>query len=213
MLRASRRHAFIALLAAVAVSAGVAAADPRPVNVVIRVYDGTLADAASRAAAIQGAAAILAASDVRAAWYDCTGDSSRPGCGASRHERELIVRIMTSAGPGSLVAAKAHETRRNAAPARLTLGFAVIDSASGGGALATIFVDRVEAVAHRSGVPSRSILARAIAHEVGHLLGAHRHGPGGLMREVWTDEEIALRREEDWQFAPSERRILQTLQP
>ena len=76
-------------------------------------------------------------------------------------------------------------------------------------------MDRIEAIAHRIDVPRpSSVLGSAIAHEVGHLLlGTPTHGVSGLMREVWTEEELALGREEDWLFTPSERHILQTLQP
>ena len=214
MLRASLRQIIIALLPAFATTVGVAAAETRPANLVIRIYDGTSADAASRAAAIQTAAAVIAGAGIHAAWYDCTRELQRPGCTPSRRGRELIIRIMPAPAPGTTLTGGSLETRSNAGTVRLILGFAVIDPASGVGVLATIFMDRVEAIAHRIDVPLSSVLGSAIAHEVGHLLlGTPTHGLSGLMREIWTEEELALGREEDWLFTPSERHILQTLQP
>jgi hypothetical protein len=71
-------------------------------------------------------------------------------------------------------------------------------------------MDRVQAIAQRTSIPSGSLLGRAIAHEVGHLLlGTNAHAPRGLMREIWTDAELALERREDWLFAPSERAALE----
>ena len=214
MFRASLRQIIVALLLSFATTVGVAAAETRPANLVIRIYDGTSADAASRAAAIQAAAAVIAGAGIHAAWYDCTRELQLPECTPSRRGRELIIRIMPTPAPGTTLTGGSLETRSNAGTVRLILGFAVIDPASGVGVLATIFMDRVEAIAHRIDVPPSSVLGAAIAHEVGHLLlGTPTHGLSGLMREVWTEEELALGREEDWLFTPSERHILQTLQP
>ena len=214
MFRASLRQIIVALLLSFATTVGVAAAETRPANLVIRIYDATSADAASRAAAIQAAAAVIAGAGIHAAWYDCTRGLLTPQCPASRRGRELIIRILPTPAPGATLTGGSLETRSNAGTVRLTLGFAVIDPASGVGVLATIFMDRVEAIAHRIDVPASSVLGSAIAHEVGHLLlGTPTHGLSGLMREVWTEEELALGREEDRLFTPSERHILQTLQP
>jgi hypothetical protein len=214
MSRASLRQIIVALLPAFATTVWVAEAETRPANLGIRIYDGTSADAASRAAAIQAAAAIIADAGIHAAWYDCTRESQAPECTTSRRGRELIIRIVPTPAPGTTLTGGSLETRSNAGTVRLILGFAVIDPASGVGVLATIFMDRIEAIAHRIDVPPSSVLGSAIAHEVGHLLlGTPTHGLTGLMREVWTEEELALGREEDWLFSPSERHILQTLLP
>jgi hypothetical protein len=214
MLRASLRQIIVAVLPALATMVGVAAAETRPANLVIRIYDSTSADAASRAAAIEAAAAVIAGAGIRAAWSDCTSESQPPVCTPSRRGRELIIRIMPTLAPGSSVMGGSLETRSNAGTVRLILGSAVIDPATGVGVLATIFMDRVEAIAHRIDVPPSAVLGAAIAHEVGHLLlGMPTHGRSGLMREVWTEEELALGREEDWLFTSSERHILQTLRP
>jgi hypothetical protein len=208
MLRVSPRL-IVALLAAFAV-AGVAAADPRPAQVVIRIYDGTTADAASRAAAMQRAAAIIADAGIDALWHDCTGNAPRPACTPTRHGRELIIRIMATPAPGTPGADRDTDTDGRGGTFRLMLGFAVVERAGGVGSLATIFGDRVDALAQRTALAPSAILGLTMAHEVGHLLlGTAAHGRSGLMREVWTDAELVLGRQDDWLFAPSERQILQ----
>ena len=67
----------------------------------------------------------------------------------------------------------------------------MLDTASGHGVLATIYIDRVEWLAHEAGADSRALLGRAIAHELGHLLLATTtHGPAGLMRAFWSQDEV-----------------------
>ena len=212
MVRASFRQIVIALLPAFAAMAGIATADTRPAPLVIRIYDGTAADAASRASAIHTAANIVADAGLHVAWHDCTNDAQRAECTPSRRGRELIIRIMATPAPGTPIQADAIDTGASALTFTRILGFAVIDPASGGGSLATIFRDRVDAIAQRAEVASSAVLGVTIAHEVGHLLlGTPTHGRNGLMREIWTDQELALGRVDDWLFSPSERHILQSI--
>lgn len=212
MIRVPLRQIIVELVPAFAVMVGVAAAETPPANLVIRIYDGTATAAANRAAARQTAATIVANAGIEAAWYDCTDDSQRTECASSRGGRELIIRIMATAPRGTVVTGGAVETDALAPTFRLILGFAVIDPVSGVGSLATVFMDRIEALARRTDVPASSLLGLTIAHEVGHLLlGTATHGRTGLMREVWTDEELALGREDDWLFAPSERQMLRSV--
>ncbi len=80
---------------------------------------------------------------------------------------ELAIRIVRS-----LVAPRYSGT--------LPLGEAMIDTRAGTGVLATIYIDRIEWLAHQAGVDARALLGRAIAHELGHLLMATTtHGPVG----------------------------------
>jgi hypothetical protein len=209
MLRVSPRPMIVALLAAFAFT-GVAAADTRPPQVVIRIYDGTAADGPSRAAAIETAAAIIADAGIHAAWHDCTGDAQQPACTPSRRGRELIIRIMAAPAPGTAPGGGTTETGAVGGTLRSTLGSAVIDPATGVGSLATIYMDRIAALAQRTDVAPGAIVGLTMAHEVGHLLlGTPTHGRTGLMREVWTDRELVLGRHADWLFAPSDRQMLQ----
>jgi hypothetical protein len=85
----------------------------------------------------------------------------------------------------------------------------MLDTRTGSGVLATIYFDRVQWLAHESGTDSRVLLGRAIAHELGHLLLASTaHGAAGLMRALWSGEEIRRGSARDWLFAPSELRAI-----
>ena len=87
----------------------------------------------------------------------------------------------------------------------LPLGDATINSQTGAGVLATIYIDRVNWMAEQAGVDARALLGRAIAHELGHLLMATGvHGSHGLMRPVWSQSEIRRRQIDDWIFRPRE---------
>ena len=81
------------------------------------------------------------------------------------------------------------------------LGHALIDSRTRTGVLATVFIDRTRRVAGDLGLDHRVLLGRAIAHELGHLLLATpTHGSAGLMREVWSRDELLGTHRDDWIF-------------
>jgi hypothetical protein len=89
------------------------------------------------------------------------------------------------------------------------LGASVVEARARGGTLATVFLDLIEPVAHRTGAGVHTLLGRAIAHEVGHLLlGTSTHSPTGLMRATWTDHELGRNDERDWLFGPTDRGLL-----
>jgi hypothetical protein len=183
-------------LSAVAAVTDVSADESR---IAIRIYDTAAISAGQRAAAIRTAAAILDEAGLMVDWRDCSDRLAHRSCQEPRRARDLIVRIM----PTSV-------SRTTSADAGFRLGVAVLDPGTRAGEMATIFHDRVQSVAHRTGVDCGQLLGRALAHEVGHLLlremGHSRHG---LMRAVWTDEELTSTRREDWLFAPSDLRQLQ----
>jgi hypothetical protein len=78
------------------------------------------------------------------------------------------------------------------------LGQALIDSRTHSGVLATVFIDRTGRLAHELGIDHRTLLGRAIAHELAHLLlGTSTHG-AGLMRETWSHSELQRTRRSDW---------------
>jgi hypothetical protein len=83
------------------------------------------------------------------------------------------------------------------------LGHALIDAQTGSGELATVFIDRSRRLAADLGIDHRLLLGRTIAHELGHLLLATaRHGNAGLMREIWSRDELLGARRNDWEFDP-----------
>jgi hypothetical protein len=77
-----------------------------------------------------------------------------------------------------------------------------VDVAERKGTLATIYVDRVDALAAGAGVDRGELLGRAIAHEIGHLLlGTSDHPRSGLMRATWKAVEIRRDMPLDWLFS------------
>ena len=152
-------------------------------EITVRVYDSTGAGAAERRAALAIAASIVSVASVELIWRTCNEPASsaaaspqrnRP-CGKPLADGELALRIVRSRATDD----------RSREP--LPLGEALIDVRAGSGVLATIFIDRVDSMAAQTGDSRDSLLGRAIAHELGHLLMAtSAHSAHGLMRPVWT---------------------------
>lgn len=85
------------------------------------------------------------------------------------------------------------------------MGTALIDRDSRAGALTTVDPELVLKIARGSGVDFATLLGRAIAHEIGHLLLGHsRHSRDGLMRAIWSQDEIRGIRATGWQFSDAE---------
>ena len=166
-------------------------------QVVVRVYDMATTDAAARAAAIRVAAGAIASAGVTVSWRDCSRGGADHPCRTVRGGSDLVVRIM----PVATAAAGSEDVE---------LGYAPIDPAGRATVIATVYYDVVQRVAQRTGLNTRELLGRAIAHELGHLLlRAPGHGPSGLMRPLWTDEELVQNRPSDWTFSDDERRQVQ----
>ena len=160
-------------------------------EVTVRVYDSTGATDAERRPSLKVAAAIVSAGSVEVVWQTCT--DRRSMCQTPLAPGELAVRIVRAG-------VVEDGTRRE-----LPLGDAMINSQTGGGVLATVYIDRVNWMAERTGEDAQALLGRAIAHELGHLLMAtSAHGPNGLMRPVWSQSEIRRRQIDDWIFRPRE---------
>jgi len=168
-------------LAALLTTSSVSSAAER---LIVRTYNnvGVTADEMSHARDVAGI--ILQGADLQAVWRDCTAD-----CADAVGPRELIVRIV--AAPQGIVAE--------------SLGCALIDLQHRAGTLATVYPDRINAVAFRAGVDAGTLLGRAVAHEIGHLLlGTASHSAGGLMRALWSDQELQRGLTADWTFAPDD---------
>ena len=166
---------------------------------VVRVYDSSSGHGRTRATAIRTAASIVAEAGLAIDWTDCTRASQAGACNGLRGPNDLIVRIMPVAVSGS-PGLKIRDQSK--AP----LGFSVVDPVVGAGAIAMVFLDRVLVLSQRTGADPGRLLGRAIAHEIGHLLlGTTAHSRNGLMREIWTDQEIVRNTPEDWIFAERDR--------
>jgi hypothetical protein len=178
------------LLAVVGVAAALAparaTAKPMGLQLVVRVYDASGLAAVRLATAHRTSAAVLAAAGIDIVWRDCETAASRPStqlCHRPVEPGEVIVRI---------VKAGLDESDNR-------LGYSSVDTRHHVGCLATVFGDRVEAVATRTGTDAGTLLGRVMAHEIIHLLvGTATHSPNGLMRDSWSDDEMRIDRPIDW---------------
>ena len=191
----------------VSLTAATGSAETR--RVVVRVYETGIGDVAFRTAAIRTAASIVEMAGVFVEWYDCTDNGRRPVCQDARRSGNFIARIMPTLTPGAPLRKLSVEAL-GAQGDEPPLGFAVVDPDTHAGKMATVFHDQVQAVARRTGVARSELLGRALAHEVGHLLlGVRGHSRSGIMRAVWTDDELTRDRSDDWVFASADRQKLQ----
>jgi hypothetical protein len=147
--------------------------------VIVRLYDTQGLPQNTVAAAQTEAVQILRNADIDLRWKDCSP------CMRPAGPVELMVRLAAStpaSAPGSL-------------------GFSYVDTQKKIGTLATVFTDRVRALAAASHADEGELLGRAIAHEIGHLLlGTHDHASIGLMRGTWTSIEVVKNNVFDWQL-------------
>src|SRR6267142_486444 len=113
----------------------------------------------------------------------------------------LVVRLYDSAGvPPREVEIRV--VKATALSERGSLGFAAVDVVERAGTLATVYVDRVDALAMEAGIDRGELLGHVIAHEVGHLiLGSVDHSPHGLMRATWKVDELRRNLPLDWKFS------------
>jgi hypothetical protein len=163
--------------------AGVAEPAAPHIGVAARVYNTARVPSDLAAASRAVAAQTLGAARIGVAWRNCDDIGE---CSHVPSRGELVVRLVRSGDP-------------TGTPAALVLGEASIDTAAGAGVLATIYVDRVALMAELSETDTVSLLGRAIAHEVGHLLLAtNAHSSRGLMRAQWTPQEIRRNQATDW---------------
>jgi hypothetical protein len=159
-------------------------------DVVVRVYDANGALAGTNRVALDQARKTLETAAVDVIWRQCQRAPSP--CDAPMAPGELAIRIVRAPVTGDY---------RGSLP----LGDAFIDTRGGNAVLATIYFDRVVWLAREAGADVRVLLARAIAHELGHLLLANAaHGPIGLMRAQWSQDEVRRGHSRDWSFVARE---------
>jgi hypothetical protein len=161
----------------------------------VRVYDNANVPKGALRAALDIAAQTLRPADVEVTWVSCSA-SSGGRCTVPLGRGELVVRLVRSG-------------KESAGSGDESLGTALVDPATGTGVLATVYVDRVERLAHGSDGDLGTLLGRAMAHEIGHLLmGRAAHALHGLMRPRWTRAEVTRNARADWGFdAPDLREI------
>lgn len=170
-------------------------------NLVVRLYVTAAAHTTDWTASVRQATAILDDAGLGTGWIDCSNaptlaDAIPERCAQPLKSNEVAVRVIGG------------QTWRHRPYG--TLGESLLDPVRRAGTLATIYLDRVEWLARAGGVDAATVLARAMAHEIGHLLlGTPGHSRRGLMRAVWSQQELAHARAADWRFDPEDAAGLQ----
>jgi hypothetical protein len=123
--------------------------------------------------------------DIR--WRRCGVWSSAAACTDLLEASELVLRIAPEGTP-----------RR---PRPFTLGEALVSPCTGG-VLASVYTDRVAALAAEVDTDVAVLLGRVAAHELGHLMmhSSVHHASRGLMRPNWTRQEVQRNIAADWMF-------------
>ena len=173
-----------------------AAQPPQPLGqpvILVRSYD-RLAMAEEFAVTRSHVEDILRQTGIGVSWLECGADSLPPdtlpaACQQPLRANEFIVRVVSAVD-------------ENAAIHRESLGYSLIDASTRGGSVAKVYADRIAALAGQADVNRLDLLARAIAHEIGHLLtGSNTHSRQGLMRALWTTTELRRNLRRDWRFS------------
>jgi len=152
---------------------------------VVRTYDAVGVSPRTLEQAHASAALALAAAGIRPIWRPCHA----AGCISRPKAHEIDIRIVNATGLSP----------------QGSLGFATVDIVQHAGTMATVYVDRVDALAVQTVVERGWLLGWAMAHEIGHLiLGTTNHAPFGLMRATWTVTELRRGLPLDWMFSARE---------
>jgi hypothetical protein len=170
-------------------------ASPRSnVAVAIRTYNYAAVSIEQTSEARSEAAHIFKGAGISLEWIECRVPGSLAGAACTEPllvGRDLMLRLVDrTPSPGDRVVA---------------LGESMLDREQRGGVLMTIDVFPVRAVAERTATAVSTLLGRAIAHEIGHLLlGSAEHPRLGLMRALWSHEELRGLKPAHWGFSSRE---------
>jgi hypothetical protein len=194
----------LAMIAALLLTPRTAAASADPavmddVHVTVRTYDITSLPAETRQAALATATEILRGAGVSVSWMACDAVFVRRAsdpCLAPLGRTELSVRFVRLPTPPGHQGAVA-------------LGYSLVDTRTRTGALATLYVDRVAGLAVNCEIDFGTLLGRAVAHEIGHLLlGTKNHTDTGLMQALWSRDSLRATGDAAWTFTAREGRAM-----
>jgi hypothetical protein len=181
-----------------------AAAVPSPATLTLRAYNTYGVPGAELRTAVRTVEAMLSRVAIATIWRNCrvvgrrSADETDP-CSDRVGVNELIIRVVGAAGQAAKTEAGA------------PLGYSSIDGQLRKGTLATIFADRVSAVANALYIDRGTLFGRAVAHEVAHLLlGENEHTSSGLMRAYWSGHVLIANRIEDWNFSSEQGMLMRT---
>ncbi len=147
-------------------------------RITVYVYDYTQASPGTLERAEGEATYVFRQAGVEVTWHNCLAARPSPAsdCNQVKGPTVFVLRVL-----------RPSKTTRKAFGA-CTLGYSVRNLE--GGALASLFYDRVEKVARTEGLSIGVVLGYAIAHELGHLLLLREgHTRDGLMRDGLTHQD------------------------
>ena len=171
-------------------TATVAHAEKFTATVVIRTYNYAAVPAGELTAARSEAAHIFSKAGIALEWTECRVPGGDHGSSCTEpllEGRDLMLRLVDRIpSSGDRVVA---------------LGESMLDREQRGGVLMTVDPFPVRSVAGRRLDSSSTLLGRAIAHEIGHLLlGSGEHSRMGLMRALWSHDELRGLKPAHWGF-------------
>jgi hypothetical protein len=192
---------FMSILTVTNVAASAATPSPEAA-VAVRLYNYAALPAGHLASARQEAERIFRSAGISIEWIECRVPGAADGADCTEPlvpGRDLMLRLVDRAPvQGQRIVA---------------LGESMLDREERWGVLMTVDLFPVRSVAGRSSTPMPTLLGRAVAHEIGHLLlGSAEHPRIGLMRALWSHDELRGLKPASWGFSGREAsRMRQTL--
>ena len=183
------------LFMAMLIVAGVPSIDAAPAEdaVTVRTYNYAAVPIEQLGPAKSEATRIFKRTGISIEWADCQvpGGVSRSACtNPLVAGRDLMLRLID---------------RPESVERVVALGESMLDPGERGGVLMTVNMSLVRIIAGRTGTPLPTLVGRAIAHEIGHLLlGSGEHPRMGLMRARWSNEELRGLKPAHWGFSSRE---------
>ena len=191
-----RAESFLLLLL-LAVEAPAFAAPPLNSTVVVRVFNYAGVPDEQLAEGRRTAADVFTRVGIAIRWIDCRVPLGETGAACNEPldvGRELMLRLVDAVSP----------ERRDLARG-LALGTSMLDRENREGVLMTVDLRPMHRIGRETATAVETLLGRAIAHEIGHLLlGTAEHTREGLMRALWSRDELRGIKPAHWQFSPSE---------
>jgi hypothetical protein len=186
--------AYFMLIMSAAHAATVDAAPHQQVAVSIRTFNYAAVAGGQMSDAQSEATHIFKGAGISLEWIECRVPGTGAGMACSEPlltGRDLMLRLVDRVPvTGERVVA---------------LGESMLDREQRGGVLMTIDLFPVRAVAEKTATAVSTLLGRAIAHEIGHLLlGSAEHPRLGLMRALWSHEELRGLKPAHWGFSSRE---------